>query len=151
MATTFPSDVHLRLSEEHARIRVMLAQIEAKAAAAEETGERAAIELASLLSRLAVLLAAHNANEEAALRPLLAQADAWAAERVDAMVHDHVAEHAALRAMIEPLKDLLDLDRLRTSALVLVAHLRDHLEGEERAFLNRKVLHDDLVTSGEDG
>jgi iron-sulfur cluster repair protein YtfE (RIC family) len=152
MALTRPSDVHLRLTEEHARIRVSLAQIEAMAREPPEgSPEPAAIALASALSRLALLLASHNANEEAALRPLLAQSDAWGPERVDEMMRDHVAEHAELRAMIEPLKDLADLPRLRAASLALVSGLREHLESEERAFLNRRVLRDDIVTSGEAG
>jgi iron-sulfur cluster repair protein YtfE (RIC family) len=150
MAPTFPSDIHLRLTEEHARIRVSLAQIEALAAAPPDgPGEEAALSLASALSRLALLLASHNANEEAALRPLLAQTEAWGPDRIEEMIADHVAEHAALRAMIAPLKDLTDLPRLRRSSLDLVAHLRDHLESEERAFLNRRVLCDDDLASEE--
>lgn len=152
MSATFPSDVHMRLSEEHARIRVALAQIEARAGSPPDgPAAQAAIDLASQLSRLALLLAAHNANEEAALRPLLIQTDAWGADRIEEMIKDHVAEHAALRAMIEPLKNLTDLDRLRRSSLDLVAEIRGHLEAEERGFLNRKVLRDDVVTGGEGG
>lgn len=152
MGTTFPSDIHVRLSEEHARIRVALAQIEAMATGpADLPADQCAVKLASALSRLALLLASHNANEEAALRPLLAQTDAWGADRIEEMVKDHVAEHAELRAMIAPLKDLTDLARLRQASLDLVIHLREHLEAEERAFLNRRVLRDDVVTSGEAG
>lgn len=152
MAPTFPSDIHVRLSEEHARIRVSLAQIEAMASGPLDTPvDQAAISLASALSRLALLLASHNANEEAALRPLLSQTDAWGPDRVEEMIRDHVAEHAALRALIDPLKDLTDLPRLRAASLSLVAALREHLESEERAFLNRRVLRDDVVTSGEAG
>jgi iron-sulfur cluster repair protein YtfE (RIC family) len=151
MASPFPTDILLRLGEEHARIRVSLAQIEAMAREpVDGPRDQAAVALASALSRLALLLASHNANEEAALRPLLSQTDAWGPTRVEEMARDHAQEHAALRAMLEPLKDLCDLERLQQSSLELVHHLRDHLETEERSFLNRRVLHDDLVTSGED-
>lgn len=145
MGITFPSEVHARLAEEHAKIRVLLDQIEALAVGPAE----GVVELAALLSRLALVLAAHNANEEAALRPLLAETDAWGPDRIEAMIADHVAEHAALRGMIEPLKDLTDAAGLRRSAADLVAHLRAHLEAEERAFLNPKVLRDDVITVGE--
>lgn len=142
MVMSVPGDIHLRLSEEHARIRVSLAQIEAMARepADDVSSERAALSLASALSRLALLLASHNANEEAALRPLLAQTDTRGPDRIEEMVEDHVAEHAALRAMIAPLKDLTDVERLRRSSLELVLLLREHLESEERAFLNPRVL-----------
>jgi len=146
MGITFPSEVHARLAEEHAKIRALLAQIESLAVGPVEEG---VVELAALLSRLALVLAAHNANEEAALRPLLAETDAWGPDRIEAMVADHVAEHTALRGMIEPLKDLTDAAGLRRSAADLVAHLRAHLEAEERAFLNPKVLRDDVITVGE--
>lgn len=150
MVTTFPSDVHARLSEEHARIRVLLAQIGGLAEGpAAGPCDQTVVELAALLSRLALVLAAHNANEEAALRPLLAQTDAWGPERVDEMIKDHVAEHAALRAMIAPLKDLTDVEGLRRTSRDLVARLREHLEDEERGFLNPRVLRDDVVTVGE--
>ena len=147
MATTFPSDVHARLAEEHARIRALLGQISALADGPMDTGsEHAVVDLAALLSRLALVLAAHNANEEAALRPLLALTDAWGPERTDEMIKDHVAEHAALRAMIAPLKDLTDVEGLRRTSCELVRLLRAHLDDEERGFLNAKVLRDDCVT-----
>jgi iron-sulfur cluster repair protein YtfE (RIC family) len=142
MGMTPPSDIRLRLSEEHARIRVSLAQIEAMAREPHDdvSSEQASVSLASALSRLALLLASHNANEEAALRPLLAQTESWGPDRIEEMVEEHVAEHAALRAMIAPLKDLTDLARLRRSSLELVLLLREHLESEERSFLNPHVL-----------
>lgn len=150
MVMTFPSDVHARLAQEHARLRVLLAEIGALAdGPLEGPSEQTVVDLAALLSRLALLLAAHNASEEAALRPLLALTDAWGPERIDEMVKDHIAEHAALRGMIAPLKDLTDVAGLRRSSAELVALLRDHLEEEERTFLNARVLRDDCVTVSE--
>jgi iron-sulfur cluster repair protein YtfE (RIC family) len=150
MGTIVPGDVLVRLSEEHARIRVSLAQIEAMAAGPiDGPRDRAAVALASALSRLALLLASHNANEEAALRPLLAQTGAGASGRLDEMLLEHVKEHEALRAMLEPLKDLTDLTRLRAASLALVAGLREHLDSEERGFLDPRGLPDAAITSGE--
>jgi Hemerythrin HHE cation binding domain len=148
----FPSDLHAMLSEQHARIRGLLDDLDRLALGPVVASEHGvAVGLAALLSRLARIVAAHNASEEAALRPLLAQTDAWGPERVEAMIADHVAEHAALRAMIEPLHHLTDVERLRGSAAELAVRLRGHLDAEERTFLNPRVLRDDLVTVGEIG
>ncbi len=149
---TFPSHVHAMLADQHDRIRGLLDEIERLASdPAAEARPDLAIELAAVLSRLARVVAAHNASEEAALRPLLAETDAWGPDRVEHMMADHVAEHAALRGMIEPLQGLTDVVRLRQSAAELATRLRGHLEAEEQAFLNPRVLRDDVVTLGESG
>jgi len=141
MAATLPSDLHAKLTDEHRRVRVLLDDIDALTSSPELDAEA----LAQRLSRLAVLLASHNANEEAALRPLLEESDSFGPQRVEQMLRDHVAEHAALRALLEPIRNLADTSELIGAARILVAALRDHLEAEEAGFLNERVLHDDLV------
>ena len=60
-------------------------------------------------------------------------------------------EHYAFLEQMElaPLKDLTDVDGLWRTSIALVAHLRAHLEAEERGFLNPRVLRDDVITVGE--
>jgi hypothetical protein len=86
---------------------------------------------------------AHNAFEEKLLRPLLQQADPFAAARIDRMIEDHVEEHRQMRAQ---------LGTSETSALrEVIETLRAHLEAEERYLLSAKVLRDDVISIEETG
>lgn len=83
---------------------------------------------------------AHNQFEERLLHPLLMDADWSGAVRVSRMVEDHVEEHQAIRRAIDPA-----LGNTTTAALrAVLDSLRDHLDSEERGFLSRRVLRDDL-------
>jgi hypothetical protein len=98
------------------------------------------VEPAQLLREVAALRIAfddHNQFEERALRPVLLDADWLGAVRTARMVEDHIEEHRALR------RDL-DISTASDLRAVLVS-LRNHLEAEERYFLSRNVLRDDLA------
>ena len=136
-----PSHVYARLAAEHARIRAAIVELEQLCV--ELDAERA-VELATRLSRFAVLIASHNANEEAALRALLSTVDAFGPERVERMIGDHAAEHTAMRQMLVPLGKL-DPVPLAAGTRHLIDVVRRHLEEEERSFLNPRVLRDDVV------
>ena len=90
------------------------------------------------IARLRAAFDAHNQFEEQLLRPLLLDVDWMGAVRVSRMVEDHVQEHRAMRA---------GLGTAATSELrSVLADLRAHLESEERYFLSRKILRDDLAS-----
>lgn len=135
-----PTDALTELLAQHGALREMIEQcltlltdldhgrIEAHAVMREVTRLRSALTL-------------HNEYEEQFLRPVLAEGDAFSEVRVERMVEEHKAEHAALGANLsgtpQELRSVLD-------------HLRSHLEAEERYFLSSNVLRNDIVVV-EDG
>lgn len=131
-----PSQLREALAQQHAELRERISRCDQLA----EDFDAGLLEPAQLLEEVAALrhaFDAHNQFEESALRPVLLDADWLGAVRVARMVEDHVEEHRVLRR---------DLDTRTASELrAVLASLRDHLEAEERYFLTRKVLRDDLT------
>jgi len=118
----------------------MLRELIERCAALADLVDAGAGEPAALVAEVAGLRAAfdaHNQFEEQILHPLLLDADWSGAVRVSRMVEDHVEEHRAMRRGLgaSPTAELRDV----------LAGLRDHLASEERHFLSRKVLRDDLA------
>jgi Hemerythrin HHE cation binding domain len=131
-----PEELHAALARQHADLRERISRCEQLA----DRFDADLLEPAQLLREVAALriaFDAHNQFEERALRPVLLDADWLGAVRTARMVEDHVEEHRALRR---------DLDVGRASELrAVLASLLRHLEAEERYFLTRKVLRDDLA------
>jgi hypothetical protein len=104
------------------------------------------------LAGLAEALRSHNLLEEAALRELLPEVDAWGPARLEIMVEAHVREHGdvfdALLAVGETHESRLavkSVERLRQRLL-------EHMAREEETFLNTSVLRDDeVVIDAQDG
>jgi hypothetical protein len=131
-----PSEVLAALSRQHADLRERISQCEQLA----DRYDADLLEPAQLLREVAALRVAfddHNQFEERALAPVLLDADWLGAVRTARMVEDHVEEHCALRRGL----DISTASELRA----VLASLREHLEAEERYFLTRKVLRDDLA------
>ncbi len=139
------SEVRAELLDQHEALRHLLTACDGAAErilAAHDTGG------GHLLACLVQLLGEfqdHNEEEEVRLRPLLLAADSFGEVRVDRMVEDHLAEHAALRQALREAADMEVPDRAALATLELVSRLRSHLDAEERQFLNDRVLRDDLV------
>jgi hypothetical protein len=131
-----PSRLLAALTRQHADLRERISRCEQLA----DRFDADLVEPAHLLQEVAALrlaFDAHNQFEESALRPVLLDADWLGAVRTARMVEDHIEEHRALRR---------DLDIGTASQLrAVLASLREHLEAEERYFLTRKVLREDLA------
>jgi iron-sulfur cluster repair protein YtfE (RIC family) len=133
---TTPSHALAKLSAQHDGLRDMIARCE-ELAGCLDNGD---LEPAQLLGEVVALrraFDAHNQFEEQLLRPMLLDVDWSGPVRVSRMIEDHVSEHRSMRR---------DLDATTTSELrAVLANLRAHLAFEERYFLTKKVLRDDLV------
>ena len=131
-----PSQALATLATQHAELREMIARCEDLA----DRLDAGHIEPSQLLREVATLRVAfdtHNRFEERVLHPVLLDADWSGAVRVARMVEDHVEEHRSMRR---------DLDTTTSSALrSVLASLREHLDSEERYFLNKKVLRNNVV------
>jgi ABC-type transporter Mla subunit MlaD len=124
------------LAAQHATLREMIDRCEDLADAVDD-GAGAASQLLHEVAQLRAAFDEHNQFEEQLLRPLLLDVDWLGAVRVSRMVEDHVEEHRAMRQGLAatPTGELRGV----------LASLRDHLATEERYFLSRKVLRDDLA------
>ena len=131
-----PSRALDTLAAQHATLREMIDRCE-ELADEVDAGTAAASSLLRAVARLRIAFDEHNQFEEQLLRPLLLDADWLGAVRVSRMVEDHVEEHRAMRVGLAatPTGDLRGV----------LASLREHLATEERYFLSRKVLRDDLA------
>jgi iron-sulfur cluster repair protein YtfE (RIC family) len=124
------------LATQHAMLREMMERCE-ELAEEVDAGSSAPAQLLREVARLRSTFDAHNQFEEQLLRPLLLNVDWLGAVRMSRMVEDHVEEHRVLRS---------ELRATPTAELrKVIADLRDHLATEERYFLSRKVLRDDLA------
>ena len=124
------------LAAQHATLREMIDRCEELADAVDD-GAGAASQLLREVAQLRAAFDEHNQFEEQLLRPLLLDVEWMGAVRVSRMVEDHVEEHRAMR---------IGLAATPTGELRgVLASLREHLAAEERYFLSRKVLRDDLA------
>jgi hypothetical protein len=143
---TFNSDVRRELMRQHDQLRHLLAACQASSASASD--------LDSLVERvhaLATAFEAHNTYEEAELRSLLLEADAFGEVRVQQMLADHVAEHATLRTTLSAAAAATTLAEAARHVGAAATMLRDHLAAEEKQFLNPRVLRDDVVVADTTG
>lgn len=131
-----PSRALDTLAAQHATLREMIDRCD-ELADEVDAGTAAASQLVREIAGLRIAFDEHNQFEEQLLRPLLLDADWFGAVRVSRMVEDHVEEHRAMRLGLAatPTGDLRGV----------LTSLREHLATEERYFLSRKVLRDDLA------
>lgn len=124
------------LCAQHAELRRLMARCE-ELADEVDAGGSSPEELVHQVAQLRLAFDAHNQFEERLLRPLLIDQDWMGAVRVSRMIEDHVEEHRAMRAglVASPTSELRGV----------LASLQEHLTTEERYFLSRKVLRDDLA------
>lgn len=141
----FPSEIRHALLEEHARIRRLLDELEELAqrqAAGEELGRR----VPALAGQLARTVEAHNAAEEQVLEPLLRTVDAWGPLRIDDMLIEHVKEHVEIVTALEHVSRGGADAEIASTIPQLASVMRAHMAAEERTFLAREVLRDDVIT-----
>jgi iron-sulfur cluster repair protein YtfE (RIC family) len=131
-----PSQALDALAAQHADLRERIDRCE-EIADQVDAGTGAVSDLLGEVAQLRAAFDEHNQFEEAVLEPLMLDADWLGAVRVSRMVEDHVEEHRAMRHGLAatPTGELRGV----------LASLRDHLVTEERNFLSRKVLRDDLA------
>lgn len=134
-----PSQVLKRLLDQHHGLRKLLDEVEHRAAMID------VFRLRGALVKLRSALEEHNRDEEAVLRPMLPDADAWGSVRLETMLAEHAAEHAALLRVVEAALGSRDREAISRSTAV-VGELRAHMDAEERGFLSDRVLRDDAVT-----
>jgi iron-sulfur cluster repair protein YtfE (RIC family) len=140
-----PSQEVVLLLKQHDWLRSLLSGVEVAATEAEYGGGPAMVALAVAIEQLGHALDEHNAAEEAMLDPLLREADVWGPDRVAQMIEHHRAEHAASREELRVLAGARVPELAAARVQRLSTRIRAHMDGEERDFLNSRVLRDDVV------
>lgn len=136
MTALTPSQALEALTAQHADLREKIDRCE-ELADQVDAGTAPASDLLGEVARLRAAFDDHNQFEEKVLEPLMLDVDWSGAVRVSRMVEDHVEEHRSMGH---------GLTATPTGELrAVLASLRDHLASEERGFLSRRVLRDDLV------
>ena len=108
------------------------------------SGEPVAEELLAAVRALADAVRRHNLREEELLRDLIPAVDAWGHERAEVMTEEHVREHDELYQSLLG-TPCTPPEFAGAGVRLLLGELLEHLEHEERAFLNEDVLRDDAV------
>ena len=128
------------LAAQHTTLREKIYRCEALADDVD-AGIAGAADLLREVAQLRIAFDEHNQFEELLLRPLLLDVEWLGPARVSRMVEDHVEEHRAMRRGLAATPTATPTGELRG----VLASLLDHLATEERHFLSRKVLRDDLA------
>jgi hypothetical protein len=129
-----------KLIAQHGRIRTHLSDCRTLARGLLD-GQPVHRALDRALGRLRGDVIKHNTTETVLIRPLLRDSPGWGTLLIDRMLEAHVAEHAALCA-------LLDGPVVEVAARIdeLGEELDAHMAAEERTFLSPMVLRHDVIT-----
>jgi len=132
-----PSRALAELKAQHDALRGMMDRCD-ELANELDSGRMGPTQLVREVARLRLAFDAHNQFEEQLLRPVLLDADWFGEVRVARMIEQHVEEHRSMRAQLS--------SSVTSELREVIAHLRAHLAEEERHFLSKRVLRDDLIT-----
>jgi hypothetical protein len=139
-----PSEVRSRILSDHERLRGDLEALEAAVSQALDRTSTASLRMdtEAFLARLR----AHMQWEESYLLPALREADAWGAERADALIRDHREQRDLLTFVDTRLRDEAEPAALLARNISnLIALLREDMRHEEAELLDERVLRDDVV------
>jgi hypothetical protein len=139
-----PSDLRADLLAQHEGVRVLIGGARSVAerlcgAARQREALTASIEL------LATALRMHNQREEAVLRHILKNADAWGPARVEIMDESHAEEHTMLLAALFGSSGVSDDETACSGVSHVLDRLEAHMAREEEVLLDDSVLRDDDV------
>jgi hypothetical protein len=136
-----PSQILSLLLADHSSLREMVRETRRVADLARQ-GAPVTDDLLESLSAMAASLRAHSAREEELLHGLLRSVDAWGPARAEIMDEEHVEQHSALHGAIVRIPNTPG-EFAGAGVAELLDQLLEHMEREERAFLNPQVLRDD--------
>lgn len=122
--------------EQHGGLRVRVGRC-AELSARLLRGEPVGAELAAELGQLRERFRDHVEAEERLLEPVLLSSDAWGPLRVERMLEEHEAEHAAFHERLDG-----GTQAVAARFAEFAEELDAHMAAEERTFLAPKVLAD---------
>lgn len=108
-------------------------------------------EIRQRLEDFASVVVMHHRTEELLLPTLLPTIDAWGAVRRTQMEELHQRDHAVFEELLSAALD--KVMHISGNGLLreLLQHMGVHMAAEERAYMNERVLRDDVVAIDEFG
>jgi iron-sulfur cluster repair protein YtfE (RIC family) len=137
------SQIRAELLKDHAGLRTLIEEVRLAVARAGARGSTHH-DLRERLQRLATALSAHNQREEAMLRAIVKQVDAWGPVRAEIMDESHLKQHTDLVAALFA-AGTADAVVASATAVATLEHLETHMAREEEVLLAEDVLRDDEV------
>jgi hypothetical protein len=128
------TEVGALLLEQHTALRTKIGRC-ATLSRRLRDGEPVGPQLATELVRLREAFTDHNELEEEMLEPFLAKSDAWSQLRIDRMLDEHAAEHAAFFLALEG-----TIEEVAHRFVDFARQIDAHMAMEEETFLSAKVL-----------
>lgn len=137
------AEVRDAILKEHEHLRASMKAVQdALDGAGRSPGPVPAPLLAALDSFLSEFLK-HIAHEDVVLRPLLANLDAWARERVEHMDREHREQRERLQVLAR--MDPNDAAAFTARVQETLTWIRNDMAGEEKELLTPEVLRDDVI------
>ena len=141
-----PSEVRRRVLKDHDMLRGRIESLERLAERAVSGARVTSDALRTSATELLAALRTHMAWEDRYLAPALRDADAWGPERVAQFARDHRQQRADIEHLLESLADREEPGAFLASRLLDWIHeLHADMLDEEQAFLDPRVLRDDVV------
>lgn len=138
-----PSEIRSELLDQHAELRKMVARMCSDPACHDALTVQDPLREMRLL---AYAVQRHNQREEHLLRDLLLTVNALAQGRAEVLTDEHVREHEALhRGLLAT--PCTSSEFAKAGMDRVLDALLSHLAHEEQAFLNDRVLRDDIVVA----
>ena len=137
------TEIRKELLGQHASLKLMAAKIRELAERPSE--DISPDQLSGLLHELGDGIDAHNAREEHLLGEVLPTLDAWGPERLARMDDHHRREHREIAERVRAAAKLPDSSATLGAALPAIEDLMTHMHEEEKEFLGRDLLRDDVI------
>lgn len=140
-------EIRIELLGQHATLRRMIEEIQGIIRRSKDAlGSELDSELRARVHEVAEALREHNVREDELLREILPTIDAWGSVRKEMMDEQH-AEHGQFTAALAAAETWIDPVRSRETVLATLARVVEHMDREEKAFLNETLLRDDAVVA----
>jgi hypothetical protein len=144
----FPQSVHDTVIEQHKRLREML-RIALEASTGALRGSRCdLLTLARVTREMELRFLAHLHFEETALAPVLASADLWGPERVQALLEEHARQRSELRTVVEGIETGWTPETVAVTLRSLATDLLIDMDEEEHGCLQAGVFKEDAIEVG---
>jgi len=141
-----PSQVRLRILEDHARLRSLFAELDDVARRVLEGESELAFRLRVLAEALRECFLSHLDLEDAVLVPAVRRADAGGPERAERVAREHREQRHLFQHLLGELSDPeRPVEKLASDLRSLVQELYRDMSQEEESILDEDLLRDDVV------
>lgn len=139
-----PSEVRRRVLTQHREIEAMLTELENGTSQLLE-GKEVVEQVKRASYALRGILELHMAFEEQHMAPAITVADGFGPERARHLHAEHAEQRAHLDQLVHSILEAEAPEAIHAGVTQLAEMLRLDIEEEERAYVNEKLLRDDII------